>query len=183
MRQKTKWNNRNKAEGLEKYTSNERENTDEYKKGDEITPSPIISRPTMEKMQSVDLGKKHSDLCGCHDCFLDLCSENKNINKDSVIVLIRNFIKYRKETTDLKLHKKGCMCVNHLKYYKENRIHILDTFLETLNTSEKKNNNTSKPHNSTKTETNIEQHKFALNYNKLSKSTSSINHKNLTTLT
>ena len=72
--------------------------------------------------------------------------------------LISDFIKDKKtEPSKLESHKKGCMCVGHLTHYKEKNIQILDKFIN---------------------------HKIVANYGrKISKSTSSINHGNLTTLT
>ena len=141
-----------------------------------------------EKVQSLEMGKKHDELCGCHECFMDLCKISKNMTKDSLIVLVKNFVRCRrKETTDLRSHRHGCMCVNHLICYKEKNIQVLGTLLEKLNLAEKKDSkNTSKLLNQTnpKTETSKEQYKYTSSYNKVNgKATTSVNLKNLTTLT
>ena len=178
---RTKFNGGSEANKGNPPAVDKRKDTNE-KIVDVITPSPIFSRPTAEKVQSLEIRKKHDELCGCHECFMDLCHLNKNITKDSLIVLIKNFIRCRRrETTDLSTHKLGCMCVNHIICYKEKNIHILDTILEKLNLSDKKDL-TSKLQN--QTETNKEQNKYTLGYSKVnSKATTSVNRKNLTTLT
>ena len=64
-------------------------------------------------------------------CFIKSCKENDKLTKDTLINTVRNFMKYRRtEVTDLQTHVDGCMCVNHLIYYKERHIQILDKFLE-----------------------------------------------------
>ena len=44
-------------------------------------------------------------------------------------------MKYRnKEITNIQTHEKGCMCINHLVYYKEKHINVIDKFLEKIRT-------------------------------------------------
>ena len=81
--------------------------------------------------------KKHKDDCGCNSCFIETCNKIDNISKDSLINAIRNFMKFKsKETTDLESHETGCMCINHLIYYKEKHVQVLDKLLEKLKTDD-----------------------------------------------
>ena len=73
----------------------------------------------------------HHERCGCHSCFSENCNENKPLTKDKLRNLIRNFLSRKDNiTSDLQSHRKDCMCVNHLLYYRENRISVLDQFLD-----------------------------------------------------
>ena len=155
----------------------------ESSKSDELSPSPILGRPSTRRSRSFDQATRHNLSCGCHNCFLSLCHHGNITSKDKLITLIKNFVKDKRvEYTALESHRKGCMCVNHLKYYKEHHIHVLDNFLGKLQ------DNISVPtaQNPTTSTTEIQkdQPKHISNYSKISnKSTTSINHKNLTTLT
>ena len=73
----------------------------------------------------------HHEQCGWHFCFLKDCRETKPLVKDKLINIIRNFLSKRDCTAkNLSYHPEECMCINHLRYYKENHITILDKFLE-----------------------------------------------------
>lgn len=74
----------------------------------------------------------HHERCGCNACFIKDCKETKPLTKDKLRNIVRNFLS-RKDTTsrNLELHPKDCMCISHLLYYRENRISVLDKFLET----------------------------------------------------
>ena len=101
--------------------------------------------------------------------------------------IINNFIKNRKyETTSTEPHKKGCMCVNNIKHYKEKNIQILEKYIEKFNRTEKKQDSTLQQPSATivESERHKEQHKYNANYGRInSKSSTTVNHKNLTTLT
>merc|ERR1711915_409426 len=100
----------------------------DYVMGEEITPSPIIGT-----RRAGDSRNMHDSTCGCNDCFVELCNSNTNITKEVLINIIRNFMKLRKkETTDLNAHEKGCMCVEHLIYYKEKQINIVNKIVEKI---------------------------------------------------
>ena len=151
--------------------------------GDEITPSPIIGKPYPRRVPPYKEKENHGDLCGCHECFINLYRHEKITTKESFLQIINNFIKDRKyEPTTSEPHKKGCMCVNHLKNYKENNTQILARYIENFNITEKKQDSTLQQPSATITES--EQHKYNANYGRInSKSSSSVNHNNLTTLT
>ena len=155
-------------------TRNETENPDDYKMGEEITPSPIIGKRL----------KTHNETCGCNDCFIESCHKIQNVTKDRLINTIRNFVQYKnKETTDLESHTEGCLCVNHLIHYKDKHIHFVDNLLEKIhnkNTETDNEMNVMKPDG----KEDMYKQKSKSNYNKLNSKTSSyINHQNLTTLT
>ena len=116
------------------------ENND-YVMGEEITPSPIIGKRRTNENQNM-----HDNTCGCNDCFVELCNNDKNITKDDLTNIIKIFIKLRKrESTDLSTHRKGCMCVERLKSYKEKKLNIVNTILEKIQTDNTKRENKSRP--------------------------------------
>ena len=125
-----------------------------------VTPSPVFptrfkatekskeneaknqTRKTSEKKElHPSSGKDHGATCGCHDCFT---SELRNVNeltKDSIINVIRNFILSRKnsEVDDIESHTSNCMCVEHLIFYRENKIKIIDKLLKSRDDVDKTN--------------------------------------------
>merc|ERR1711915_1002849 len=102
----------------------------DYIMGEEIAPSPVIGAARSNGNKNI-----HDKTCGCNDCFIELCNREKNITKDSLTNIIKNFMKIRKkETTYLSTNGKGCMCVEHLKYYKEKKLNIVNTILEKIQT-------------------------------------------------
>ena len=125
---------------------------------DELSPSPIIGNPNPRRVPSFEKEGNHDDMCGCHECFVNMCKREKNTNKESWKHMIDNFTKNKKiEPTKLETHKKGCMCVDHLTHYKERNTQFLEKFVE---------------------------RKVAASYGRLNaRNASSINHGNLTTLT
>lgn len=150
----------------------------------EISPSPIIGNPYLRRAPPVEKKKKHDDICGCHDCFSNLCQACKDLTKDKFTILVKNFIRNkRKETSDLETHRQGCMCVNHLINSEKNKIPIADAYIRKLNQPEKRNlKNTSKIQSQIVTKT--EQNEYTSSYNKVnSKASTSINYSNLTNLT
>ena len=158
-------------------------------KDEELSPSPVLGRPSTRRSRSSDQIKRHSVSCGCHSCFLSICQQNKIQSKDKLIILIKDFVKDKHfGSTALNSHRKGCMCVNHLKYYKDQHIHILDNFLEKLHPLEKKDDSSkmsaAQSPTKTKNEFQKDKHKYISNYSRINtKSTTSVNLKNLTTLT
>ena len=124
----------------------------------EITPSPIIGNPYPRQVAPFEPERDHSDICGCHECFTNMCKRENLTTKESWIQAINNFIKNRKfESTKLETHNKGCMCVNHLAHNKEKDVQYLEKFIE---------------------------RKVTASYGRPnSRNASSINHSNLTTLT
>ena len=154
--------------------------------GDEITPSPIIGKPYPRLVPPYEEKENHGDLCGCHECFINLYRHEKITTKESFLQIINNFIKDRKyEPTTSEPHKKGCMCVNHIKHYKEKNIQILEKYIEKFNRTEKKQDSTLQQPSATIAESErYKEHKYNANYGRInSKSSTTVNHKNLTTLT
>lgn len=158
-----------------------------YKMEDIITPSPVIT--TKINIPNDQHEITHDGNCGCNMCFIRSCKENDKITKDILINTVRNFMKFRRrEITNLQSHEDGCMCVNHLIYYKERHIQILDKFLERIqtNNSEKENiKKNEKSKSSTSNVTNkisdIQQKNISNNSNKVNSKTTLINRKNLNT--
>ena len=99
----------------------------------------------------------HHERCGCHSCFLENCSENRSLNKDKLRNIIRNFL-LRKDNiaSDLKSHHEECMCVSHLLYYRENKISVLDNFLDKQKSGSENNTNIPSNLNQEKPNSNIE---------------------------
>ena len=88
----------------------------------------------------------HNDTCGCHECFVHECQAIKPLNKEKLINVIRSFISNRSldEDNQIDSHQSGCMCRNHLIYYKKNKVTILDKFL-----SQQKNDYSNLDYNNT----------------------------------
>ena len=119
---------------------------------DNITPSPVFPsrmKRIMESKENIHTGnckckeclqretqentiETHDNLCGCHDCFVNECHIIKPMDKEKLVNTIRSFITNRKvkNTTKLELHPTDCMCVDHLLYYKKNKILIIDKFMD-----------------------------------------------------
>lgn len=119
--------------GAESQNSGEMENqhTDNYDESKEIHPSPIIG--TTRKTKKEQQTNEHEDTCGCSKCFVAMCHKNKTITKESLTNTIRNFMRYRnKEKTNIKSHEEGCMCIEHLEYYKEKHISVVDNILKKI---------------------------------------------------
>ena len=113
----------------------------------DISPSPIfkskikttkeIHQSTKENNECSSKGSEpnvnqHHDLCGCHECFIVNCNAAKPLTKDKLRNVIRNFISNKEKTKPdiLEMHQDDCMCINHLLHYRENKISILDKFLD-----------------------------------------------------
>merc|ERR1712228_993389 len=72
----------------------------------------------------------HNQHCGCNTCFLEACHKTQNLNKETLLNTVRDFISNKETvTTDLNTHEEKCMCINHLIYYKENQTPIVDKIL------------------------------------------------------
>ena len=74
----------------------------------------------------------HEHDCGCHICFVDMCLKEEKLSKDILRNLIQNFIANRKmgkNNENLESHGLECLCLDHLKYYRTNKIKILDKIL------------------------------------------------------
>ena len=116
---------------------------------DDINPSPIFPSKFKKKSNSREIQSSnceckeciqngnvskiatHHEHCGCHSCFLEYCNESRPLTKDKLRNIIRNFILRKDNTTsDFQSHSKDCMCIVHLLHYRENRISILDNFLD-----------------------------------------------------
>ena len=184
---KTKFDLSKEVSEADPIVTDEKKTTNKCNEDGEISSSPIIGRSIVGRIQSLELKKTHDDLCGCHDCFINLCQQSKNITKDNLLNIIRNFKRCRRsETTDLKSHRQGCMCINHLTYYKESNKQHVDSILGKLKSIENKSTkNTPKVQNQTctKTETSKEQNKYTSSYNKVNnKASTSVNHNNLTAI-
>ena len=103
----------------------------------DVSPSPILGHPTTRKSLPLRVVKSHNDLCGCHSCFLNLCRQHKNLGKDTLLTLIRSFVKNRhKNSAAMESHKKGYMCVAHLTHYKDHHIKFVDKFLDNFHSPE-----------------------------------------------
>ena len=124
----------------------------------EASPSPIIGNPYPRRVPPFGKEKDHDDMCGCPDCFVNMCKQEKNTTKESWMHMINNFEKNKKiEPTKLETHNKGCMCVNHITHYKERNAQHLEKFIE---------------------------RRVAASYGRLNTgNNTSVNHGNLTTLT
>ena len=146
----------------------------------EVSPSPILGRPTTRRSQPLRVVRSHNDSCGCHSCFLSLCHQHKNLGRDTLLTLIRGFVKTRhKDSSALESHKKGCMCVAHLAHYKDHHVKFVDKFLDNFRSPE-----LAKTSSHTKDDLQKDHLKYLSNYSKInSQSTSTINRTNLTTLT
>ena len=186
---KKKANSPHQIKTVSAPAENEIEDPDEYKVGDEITPSPIITT-TINSAKIRKEMKTHNETCGCNECFIVSCHNIENMTKEKLTNTIRNFVQYRRKEVNIESHKEGCMCVNHLMHYKEKHIQFVDKLLEKFQNKDTKTetNNEVKSLEATKldgkNEIYKEQQKSKSNYNKLSSKTSSfINHQNLTTLT
>ena len=117
-----------------------------------ITPSPVFpstikhNRPQLEiqREEKQNYGKliqdeeaispqeaTHENRCGCHECFLNEFEKISPFNKTTILNMVRNFISLKTNTivTELETHVSGCLCVEHLKYYRENKIKIIDKLL------------------------------------------------------
>ena len=44
---------------------------------DEISPSPIIGNPYPRQVPPFE-ERDHGDVCGCHDCFMNMCKQEKH---------------------------------------------------------------------------------------------------------
>ena len=135
----------------------------------DINPSPVLTRTIRIKRPQTEpqILNDNSNIsnsqilfhelnCGCHECFMDEYCKITPLNKTSLLVMVRNFISNRINiiTTDLETHQSGCLCIDHLKYYRENKIKILDRLLanQTLDYShhsnkKNENQNTKSKHN------------------------------------
>ena len=120
---------------------------------EEITPSPVLPTRfrTTEKTKenkTIDQNKKapekelhpkrgndHGNSCGCHDCFTDELKNYPELSKEAIINVIRNFISNRRnrKVDNIESHISNCMCVEHLKFYREKKIKILDKLLKNDN--------------------------------------------------
>ena len=138
--------------------------------GEIIDPSPVyhsklkIVRKTVvpvheEKCKCLDCFQSeinkfselpHGNSCGCHECFVHTCKDVKPLTKDKLINIIKSFIKNRTLNKDdqLDTHPSECMCVNHLLYYKKNKIAVLDKFLSQKNGDHTKSNTNNNNNNS-----------------------------------
>ena len=69
----------------------------------------------------------HDQSCGCHMCFVNTCATENQLSKDTLRNIIQNFIANRKSEGDenLESHIPECLCLDHLKYYRKNKIKIL----------------------------------------------------------
>ena len=64
----------------------------DYVMGEEIPPSPVIGATRTNENKNI-----HDSTCGCNDCFVEICNNSKNITKDGLTNIVRNFIKLRKK--------------------------------------------------------------------------------------
>ena len=123
-----------------------------YNKEETLTSSPVFNskfknlrKPTADQIHEENCKclecfqseiDKYSELphgssCGCNECFVHECKSVKPLTKDKLINIIRSFMnnKILAEDNQFDTHPSGCMCKNHLIYYKKNKITILDKFL------------------------------------------------------
>merc|ERR1711915_235972 len=104
---------------------------DNYDENKEIPPSPIIG--ATRKINKKQKTYEHEDKCGCSKCFIAMCHKNKTVTKESLTNTIRNFMRYRKKgKTNIKSHEEGCMCIEHLEYYREKHISVVDNILKKI---------------------------------------------------
>ena len=109
-----------------------------------ITPSPVFqSAMQFNKCQPQDREQTndnqtkcpmkipHENNCGCHQCFMKEFGKIRPPNKISIVNMIRNFLsnKVNISITELDSHQSGCLCVDHLNYYREHKIKIIDKLL------------------------------------------------------
>ena len=127
-------------QNIEEVEENPTMDDNDYVAGEEISPSPVIGARHNE------IKNKHDNTCGCNDCFVEVCNSIKNLTKDNLTNIIRNFIKCRKgEATDLSTHERGCLCVEHLVYYKKKKLHVMNTILEKIKVDDTKSENKTRP--------------------------------------
>lgn len=135
----------------------------------EVHPSPVLKsrfnfgKPThsidnchCKQCNEMDFSRsepgEHHDRCGCHICFMNDSKEAGQLNKEKLRNIIKNFLSRKdnlQPSENLETHPKNCMCIGHLHYYRNNKIHILDNFLKTENKNISKSNDSLKPEKKT----------------------------------
>lgn len=113
----------------------------------ETRPEESTREKTTEKKKDPSLGeeqgkKKHAEVCGCNECFLEEATKYGKLDEKKVTELISTFIEKRNPETvgDELTHERPCCCVVHLKEKveickKKQKItkHIITTFKKKQN--------------------------------------------------
>ena len=158
---------------------------------EDIEPSPIIKTSILPpKKDTINFASRtHASNCGCSNCFEYECRKFSSLNKDNLLNTVKHFMNNRKEgvTEDLSIHPAECMCVKHLTtYYRKSPTNI-DSYLEKFNSKYQSKpllENQDSKNDNTGQKTSIGSSKNKTRYSRIStKTASSINLQNLTTLT
>ena len=159
---------------------------------EEVSPSPVIVNTILPpKKDTVNFtSRKHASNCGCNNCFENECRKFSNLTRDNLLNTVKHFMNNRKNgvTEDLASHSPLCMCVKHLTTYYKKSPTTIDDYFEKFNTKYQKykspHENQNSADDNTSQTSNTGNTKIKTRYNRISsKSSSSINLQNLTTLT
>ena len=144
------------AKSVRPRIKRDHERSVELTENEDLSPSPIFTpkfktiknSKTKLKMKEISQMEDESNIatpdydhessCGCHSCFVQVCSEENKLSKDSLRNIIQNFISNKKmeKEENLNSHTSECLCVEHLKFYRKNKVKVLDKILNKHNENE-----------------------------------------------
>ena len=133
----------------------------------------------------------HKNSCGCSECFISTCNQERPLTISTLTNIINHFITIKETPTllsaNLDTHMSGCLCKEHLVHHQKTNFRNIESLLSQLQT--KKNyqkGETSKPRNPKNKLINsqsLEQIDSSNLYSRISyKTTITVNLNNLTSL-